>query len=260
MILLLTLNARIQTVWDGRHQFIHRKERIARYISSQKPDLIGFQELTRDMRSALMDRLPEYGFLGRFARPGERGECTAIAYRLSTLSPRESETFWLSDTPEREGSRFLLQSPDARTCTWAEFSCKESGARFRYFNAHLDHISQYARAKSISLIRSRIIALSRKESLPFFWGGDFNFTPRNPLYAECLGKKAGALLLTDLSREIVSTFHWYGATQRPLKIDYLLAGNTARGDRFRTYAVMTDDQMRYLSDHYALLVEWMPAT
>lgn len=257
MIRIVTLNTRLQTIMDGAHQYKYRKDGILRFFASEIPDVIGFQELTRDMLEGLAQAMDSYAFIGQMSRRSG-GECTAIAYRKDTLCCADSGTFWLSPTPMRVGSRFWLQSPDARTCTHAEFICRETGVRFRYFNTHLDHLSPYARSRGVLVILSRIAALQRKERLPLFLGGDLNFTPRNRLYARCVEKGLWDGQLVDLSADIRTTFHWFGALQRPLKLDYFFTDDAALLHQVRVKAYKTDDRGRLLSDHCALGLEWLP--
>lgn len=151
-----------------------------------------------------------------------------------------------------------MQSPDPRVCTWAEFTHKESGARFRYFNTHLDHLSPIARGKGARVIFEHMAACQAREKLPLFWGGDFNFTPRAALYAECLRQTVAEGRLVDLTGAIPTTFHWFGALKRPLKLDYVFADEATAGDALSVRLVPTDAAGGFVSDHHAIRLDWDP--
>lgn len=258
MIAMLSFNVRIQSRWDGANAFVHRREAIIRSLLAERPDVIGFQEMMPEMLEYFVKHLAGYAFVGQCGKSGKKGEYTAIAYRTQTLALEEGRTFWLSPTPWRRGSRFLLQSPDARTCTRATFRHVETGTRFRYFNTHLDHLSPFARARGIRVILRAMADCQRGERLPLFWGGDFNFTPKGALYARCLEQRVVDQPLVDLTKGLDTTFHWFGSLKRPVKLDYILTdGRTAR-DHFALRVLKTDGDGRYLSDHDLLRLDWTP--
>lgn len=256
MISILTLNARIQTIADGKNQFKYRKEAIHRFFALEKPDIIGLQEVTVSMLAALQEGMPAYTFVGRASRQNERGEYTAIAYLTRAFTPLDSGTFWLSGQPEQAGSRFWLQSDCPRTCTWIELCALDTRVRFRYFNTHLDHLSPYAREQGVRVILEQLDAMHARENLPLFFGGDLNFTPRNPLYKRCLKELPGGLRLTDVTAGITTSFHWFGALRRPLKLDYLFADSATANGRIDVRSVQKDDMGRYISDHCAIRADW----
>lgn len=257
MISILTLNLRIESWLDGINTFPKRKEGVLRFLTKANPDAMGFQEMTRGMLDAFEEGLSGYKLIATENKKRGKREYTAIAYRKETLSLLASGTFWLSPKPGLMGSRFLVQSPDPRTCTWAEFLHMPSGRRFRYYNTHLDHLSPIARARGLSVIFDHMAQKQAEEVLPLFLGGDFNFTPSNPLYALCLKRYLGGLPLVDLSGAIGSTFHWFGKLKRPFKLDYLFTDlKTAQAGGFFVHAHRVDDEGRFLSDHDAIQLNW----
>lgn len=263
MISMLSFNVRIQSRWDGANAFVHRRDAIVRTLHTERPDVVGFQEMMPEMLDYFKENLQGYAFIGqcgKSGKKGEKGEYTAIAYRTDTLALEESETFWLSPTPWRKGSRFLLQSLDARTCTRGTFRHRETGTRFRYFNTHLDHLSPPARSRGIRVILKAMAACQLRERLPLFWGGDFNFTPKGALYAYCLQQIVAGQPLVDLTDTIEATFNWFGALKRPIKLDYILTDRHTSRDHFALRVLQTDGDGRYLSDHNALRIDWTPQT
>ena len=90
------------------------------------------------------------------------------------LKVEESNTFWLSETPEEisVGWDAALE----RICTYARFKDLTSGKQFWVFNTHFDHIGELARAASARLILRKIEKLN-KMNIPVVITGDFNLTP-----------------------------------------------------------------------------------
>jgi len=257
MISMITLNVRLQTILDGPNQFNARKESIVTWLKEEKPDIVALQEVVGGMLDAFRESMPGYGFVARSSKRSPKGEYTAIAFLKDTLRLEDSGAFWLSPRPEKPGSRFFLQSPDPRVCTWAEFSHRNGGARFRYFNTHLDHLSPLARARGLEVVFRHMARLQERERLPLFFGGDFNFTPQSALYATCLQRTILGQRLVDLTDSIPSTFHWFGAMKRPMKLDYVFTDDMTIGDVIQARLLPTDGE-KCLSDHHAIRLEWVP--
>lgn len=262
MIQLLTLNLRLEMLLDGINAFSRRKEGLIRCLLSERADVMGFQEMTEGMRTAFRQGLHGYACTGERSREAGKCEYNAIFYREDMLRLEQTGTFWLSATPEKAGSRFLLQSPDARTCTWAMFTHRGSGMRFRYFNTHLDHLSPIARAQGLLVILGRMGTMQREERLPLFFGGDLNFTPRSASYLLCTTHDIGGQQLVDLSCGLQTTFHWFGKLARPLKLDYMFCDSDTAACPFDVRVLRHNDQGGFLSDHDAVAAQWvreMPA-
>lgn len=256
LISVLTLNLRIESYLDGIHAFSHRKEGLIRCLLSQQADTMGFQEMTEPMMASFAAGMTGYRLIGERNKNTGKAEYNAIAYREDTLCLLRTGTFWLSKTPEVPGSRFLLQSPDPRTCTWAEFQHLPSGRKFRYFNTHLDHLSPIARAQGLRVLFDKMSAFQAENPLPFFLGGDFNFTPQSKLYKLCCDKRIGAQTMTDLSEPLPTTFHWFGKLKRPFKLDYMFTNVHTKDEVFTTQTLRYNDEGGYLSDHDAVRMDW----
>ena len=86
----------------------------------------------------------------------------------------ESNTFWLSESPETvsKGWDAMLE----RICTYGLFQNRISQEKIWVFNTHFDHRGVLARAQSIDLIAQKVKALNQ-ENLPLIITGDFNLTP-----------------------------------------------------------------------------------
>ena len=79
-------------------------------------------------------------------------------YRFELI---ESETFWLSETPEKisVGWDAALE----RICTYARFKDLENNREFWIFNTHFDHIGVKARSKSVKIILKKLEKSTKKK-------------------------------------------------------------------------------------------------
>ena len=83
------------------------------------------------MRQWVIDHFPAYTVCGIGREADLQGESNIIAYRTDKFDLVSLDTFWLSDTPHRPGSRFATdQSGCPRICTVVTLRCKENGKLF----------------------------------------------------------------------------------------------------------------------------------
>ena len=60
----MSFNLRVDNAGDGINSFSNRFHRVVEVLEREKPDLVGFQEVTGGMRATLRDRLPGYTVQG----------------------------------------------------------------------------------------------------------------------------------------------------------------------------------------------------
>ena len=79
--------------------------------SRYRPDILGVQE-ARDLQIVdLREALPEFEFYGVGRDDGKTGgEYTGIFYRKDRFARSDGGSFWLSATPEKPGTSFLLSA------------------------------------------------------------------------------------------------------------------------------------------------------
>ena len=112
-----------------------------------------------------------WGRIGIGRLPEDKGESMTIYYRKDRFECLATDTFWLSETPRVPGSKSWKTSCP-RICTWGLFRDKRNGRTFRYYNTHLDHISNEARTMGMRLILAEMRRLSQGETV--FLTGDMN--------------------------------------------------------------------------------------
>ncbi|MCK5851707.1 endonuclease/exonuclease/phosphatase family protein [bacterium] len=238
--------------WDNR------KEQLCDIIRRYTPDVIGLQEAFRSQIDDIRKNLPEYGEIGSGRDGGKKGEYSAILYRLKRFKVEKSDTFWLSDTPEKPSKSQKWGNACIRICTWARLIEKKSGHAFYMFNTHLDHLSQLSREKSVQLIMTHI--QKRKYPDPFVLTGDFNMGKGNPAIKYLEGteniKKRSPITLVDTFRVLypdeknVGTFNSFKGLTNGKKIDYIFVEPNTR--ILAASIIRTQKEGRYPSDHYPI--------
>lgn len=243
---VMTFNIRYDTKEDGVNRFDGRKALIKSFLDREKPDVIGFQEVLPHVRAWLCDNLPDYVVLGMGRNPDYTGESVSIAYRKDRFDLVKFDQFWLSDTPDVPGSRYVVdQSGCPRISVQASLVSRTDGKVFTFANTHLDHVGLHAQVCGASLLMSRLLS---ENKYPFVLTGDFNARPKDAAIREIVGVK-GVRDLTAPIKE--TTYHGYG-TQTAYKIDYIFSNRKAVKDTLKVHKDKEGDV--YLSDHYPVSV------
>lgn len=167
----MTFNIRTSIGRDGDNSWPQRKELVAETIRRYGPHVLGLQEALEDQLDYLEAELDGYRWLGvdRGLNGGTGlSEYTPIFYRHAELSPIESGTFWLTDTPESPtpGRRV------SRIVTWARFYHIETGQQVYVFNTHLTLRRGPRQVDSVRRIADRIAELPEDSVVLLL--GDFN--------------------------------------------------------------------------------------
>lgn len=242
----MTFNIRYDTLDDGANCFEGRKAFIKKFLDREKPDVIGFQEVLPHVRAWLCDNLPDYTVLGMGRNNDYSGESVSIAYRKDRFDLVKFDQFWLSDTPDVPGSRYMLdQSPCPRISVQATLVSRKEGKLFTFANTHLDHVGVYARLCGASLLMTKLLS---ENKYPFILTGDFNALPDEASIKEIRSIK-GVHDLTASIKE--TTYHGYGK-EKDYKIDYIFSNKTAVKGSLTVHKDQKGDV--WLSDHYPISV------
>lgn len=256
---VMTFNIRYNEPRDGVNAWENRKTKVADVIRFHKADLAGVQEALNSQLKDLEKLLPDFAWCGVGRTDGkEDGEYSAILYRKSRFKLLETKTFWLSETPEKAGSKgWDANLP--RIVTWAKFQDLKTKKTFYHFNTHFDHIGKIARAESAKLLLAQIPKIAGK--FPFVVTGDFNAKEDTNIYQILTGKEnAGTFKLTD-ARYISSNGHFGGDSTfnefkeliPAMKIDYIFVGD---GTQVLEHGVLSDRwNGLWASDHLSVLAE-----
>lgn len=250
-IKVMTFNIRYDTPLDKINCFDGRKPLIKDFLTREKPHLIGFQEVLPHVRDWLNENFPDYILLGAGRDESINGEGVSIAYRKDLFDLFNFREFWLSETPNKPGSRFHYDQSDCpRTAVLATLVCKNNGKLFTFANTHLDHIGAIARIQGATLLLSRIIG---ENDYPFILTGDFNASP-DSTEIKLITHQKGVIELTSEITKDMATFHNYGEISSNSKIDYIFSSDdfTLCKDSITLH---TDNKNGvWLSDHYPISV------
>jgi endonuclease/exonuclease/phosphatase family metal-dependent hydrolase len=184
---VMTFNIRFDNPKDGPDAWPLRKDKVAGMVRLYDADVIGMQEALRTQIDVLAKLLPDHDWIGVGRQDGkDAGEFTPIFYRRERLEIVDKNTFWLSPTPEKTGSRGW-DAALPRIATWARFRDKLAGGEFYLFNTHFDHVGLTARLESAKLLRTKAVETAGDQ--PVVVIGDFNCTSSSPPYLWLVGKE-----------------------------------------------------------------------
>lgn len=218
MIKVMTFNLRNETAADGINRFFLRTHRVLEAIRNEDPHLIGFQEVTDEMRAFLRDALKEeYAFIGGGFDKNYRSVGNPIAFKRDALELVGLETKWLSGTPDIPGSRYEEsdQSKYPRYYHFATFRVIATNELLQLVNTHTDHTGKEARVLESRQLLELLRRISNRSTVLM---GDLNSTPDSEEIR--LLSSEPALGIKDVTAHIPGTFHWWGSISNK-KIDYI---------------------------------------
>lgn len=230
----------------------NRGKFVSAALESYAPDSFGVQEATKAWLKILDESLGEkYARVGEPRDNAKNTEYSAVYYRKDKYELVDEGTIWLSETPNKFGSKSYFASMP-RICTWATLKNRKTGAVYTHINTHLDFLVEYTRSKQADVLLTRIEGLKRRG--PVVCTGDFNADEKGETY-----KKMAAALddcrLTAKETESGKTFHNYGRGDlfHSTAIDFIFA---TKGTPVERYKIIKDtvDGM-YLSDHYGIMAD-----
>lgn len=179
-IKVMSYNIRVDFGGDGVNNWEFRREFLANQIQFYEPDFIGTQEGKIHQLRYIDSTLTQHQYIGKSRDNSEtEGEFCAILYNSKKFKLLNSETFWLSETPNQKSKGW--DAAYERICTYGLFEEIQSKKQFYVFNTHLDHIGATARSKSAELIVQKMKAINTK-NLPIILTGDFNSESNSAAY------------------------------------------------------------------------------
>jgi len=186
---VMTYNVRYDNPDDGEHGWDNRRKAVVNTIRFRRPDLLGLQEPLTHQLEYLRESLSAFEFVGRARMDGgEEGEFSPIGYRTSRFELVETDTFWLSPTPDEPGS-VGWDARYPRIVTWARLRDRQTDTVFLHANTHFSHDGPEARRESAHVVRQRLDAISDGE--PVVLTGDFNCVTGDSPYETLTDSTAG---------------------------------------------------------------------
>ena len=253
VINVLTLNVRYDNPDDSINAWTYRSEKVFDFLDSEKPDVVGMQEVLWHQYEYLDSVLTDYSSVGAGRDDGVRGgELNPVFFRKERFDLARTLTFWLSETPEIPGSKAWGASLP-RIVTWLELVDKENHQHIFFFNTHFAHDSDSARIMSSALLLREVKKIA--EGFPFIITGDFNMLPDSKGYAILTGPDESVPLLKDtyfISKKKPYgpsyTFNGFSDRQGKGRIDYIFVKDGIEVSEHQT--IIKKENGMYLSDHW----------
>ncbi|MBQ9531820.1 MAG: hypothetical protein IJR70_07080 [Eubacterium sp.] len=234
--------------------------RFADYMEASSPDLIGTQELNSEWLEKLGKLLPDYESYA-VKRGGDSDERTSemngIFWNKNVFKALETNTIWLSATPEKE-SRFTFTDKNGkkeeagcnRICSYAILEDNKSN-KYAFLNTHLDNSSEEARNFSAGLIKSRIDEIKNQyREIKIILTGDFNQTSEDKAY-----KTIAETLINSqmINNEVKATYQEWGYRDTGfLPIDFIFISDNMK---IKGCGYLDDLREGYISDHYGIYTD-----
>jgi endonuclease/exonuclease/phosphatase family metal-dependent hydrolase len=260
---LMSFNLRYENPEDrGQRAWQERVIGTVRMIRDEAPDVFGVQEALHGQVADLRSSLPDYEFFGVGRDDGLRnGEYAGLFFRRDRFEPDLADrgTFWLSDTPERAGSK-TWGNDIPRVASWLRLVDRTTQRGVYAFVTHWDHRNQPSREQAALLMARRIDSRKHRDE-PVVLLGDLNATENNPGVAYLTGNRA-TLAGSDQTwkHSLIDTFKtlhpkasarttlhfWKGSREGFLKVDHILVSQGAKV----ISAQIRDHDKPMLSDHF----------
>lgn len=232
-----------------------RAHLFAQQINAALPDVLGVQELNSFWVEKMETLLPQYAYYG-VKRGGDSEEKTSemsgIFYLKDKFKLVESDTFWISLTPETE-SKFD-GAACYRICSYVVLKNKNTGTMVAHFNTHLDHVSTEAQNLGGNLITEKAKELKSKyENLSVVVTGDFNQYPDGLAVQTLLQNGFVSACDTAENGKVTATYHGWGEIQHDAPIDFIFADNSFTVKDYAVHNEKWDNS--YVSDHFMITAE-----
>lgn len=240
---------------DENGQTITNRSKIAIEVVNQYlPDSFGVQESTLRWQLIFKHKLGDkYASVGK-ARDyyGPFSEYCSVYYLKDKYNLIDSDTFWLSETPEKKYTK-SFGSQCYRIATWAILEDKQTGQRYAHFNTHLDHGTDETRAGQIRIVIDKFNEL--KKEMPVVCTGDFNTYEDSAAYALMCESALDAKVIAENSDD-GPTFTKYDTKTSGYgkgAIDFIFLSDDIEAD---TYKIIRDSiKGIYPSDHFPIMAD-----
>jgi endonuclease/exonuclease/phosphatase family metal-dependent hydrolase len=248
---LMSYNIRYDITTSNASPWTERHVAISSQIKRFYLDVIGMQEVLVHQRDQLLSDLAGYASVGVGRDDGiNAGEFSPIFYKKERFRLLNSETFWLSPTPEipSKGWDAALN----RICTYAQFIDIQSKDTFWVFNTHFDHVGETARMKSAELILQKIKEVTKEINQAVIFCGDLNLNDDHPTIAFLQSQMKDALIVAKQVKTAMNrTFNNFDLTTPASKrIDYIFTNEKVSILSFET--IIEPFGVSYPSDHFPI--------
>ncbi|TXK75237.1 endonuclease/exonuclease/phosphatase family protein [Mesonia sp. HuA40] len=252
---IMSYNIRYAQEGVGEISWSNRKELLIRQLKEVPVDIYLLQEPLDQQIIDIKKALTNFSFVGdRRVENVKWGGYNAIFYNEDKFALLESNTFWLSETPEQESKGW--DAKQVTIATYALLKDKATRKRFYVLNTHLDRVGEVAKLESLKLIKRKIEEINKKH-YPVIIGGDFNSkeTTAPIAYFDKYFKDAKKVAQTAPIGP-KGTFNYFNSRiPHKYRIDYIYV---SKAIKVKSYQVLDNQyEGRYPSDHYPVYVALM---
>ena len=249
---VMTFNIRYSTLRDSANYWEFRKDQVINLIEEYDCDFVGIQEALPAQIEFLSENLEQYGILWRTREiDSSKGEAVPLIYLKSKWELLDSQTFWLSDTPEVPGSN-TWNAACNRVATWGLFKSISGDQKILICNAHFDHVSQEARVNGAQLIIDRVTEIA--EGNPIVLLGDLNGEPDNPAVDLLTRRWYDPYPDYHPGDTVNGTFHGFKGHPLGKRIDYILVNGQQSVEQIEIIRSNIDGA--YPSDHFPVMASF----
>ncbi len=232
-----------------------RANLFAQQINNVLPDVLGVQELNSIWQRKMKELLPQYDYYG-VKRGGdgkeETSEMSGIFYLKDKFELVESDTFWISLTPETE-SKFEGAACH-RICSFVVLKNKNTGKMLAHLNTHLDHVSTEAQNLGGNLIAEKAEEIKAKYGeITTVITGDFNQYP-DGLAIKTLEEKGFVKACDTIENgNIICTYQGWGKGYDNAPIDFIFTDKSVKIGSFKVHNYKMGNS--FVSDHFMISAE-----
>lgn len=226
----------------GLKHWDNRKFASVNMINSEKPDIIGFQEMRAAQQEYLAGELPQYEEVFH-----SRGNTKYIMFLKERFQKLEQGCFWLSETPEKSSLGWGASS--IRPTLWVKLLDKKTGKTVFFFDTHLDVSSFEARIKGVALNIEYMKKICGKKAIQFIVG-DMNTQKEEDLTAFESWLKNGRKNAPETDDS--PTYQGFGYSKNWTRLDHIYYRNV----KPVRYQVLNGKNygVEYISDHYPVML------
>ena len=249
-ISVMSYNVRYLSAIDcAERSWFYRADLVTEIISSEKPDLIGFQEVTTEHKKYLTSHLKGYDFHIVYRDNSAAKEATVIAYRSDRFTLEDEGHFWLSETPSVMSKNW--NSERFRDANYVVLTDKSTGKKFAFYNTHLDAKSAEARDKGMGVLLSE---MKNTGSVPVILTGDMNDYENSPMYLRAINSGLKDSLKVALTADIGNGTTWNAYSDKPSqRIDFCFVSDGIDVLSFKINTSLIDGE--YPSDHFPIITK-----
>ena len=225
---------------------------VSQTMLESEADSIGVQEATPEWMETLKETVAEkYAYVGVGRDDGDNeGEYSAVFYLKDKYEVIESDTFWLSETPDKPSRGW--DAACNRVCTWVHLRDKETGAEYVHMNSHFDHIGVKARKNSVDMIINKAKQFT---DIPVVFTADMNVKEGSDNYNQFVTSDYfyDTKFLAPDSMSYCTYHDTKPQNHADDIIDYVMINNEFEA---LSYKVVTEGiDGRFVSDHYPIYAD-----